>query len=206
MAVSVEKAVAEKVPVMIMGDFNCDMLLHDSKSQRLEEMMMDYGLVQMVREPTRVTQTSETQIDLMFTTDGNDNGAVLDRVGCVELGLSDHSLIYGVVNGCVKRRVNTLRMVRCFGKCNLEKLVTDLDAAPWQVMNTFDDMDSKWDCWKMLFWKNCGFPFTLKKARVRTKILPWITRELCVLMRARNYHCNKAKKSGSEEDWKYYKS
>ena len=138
MAVSVEKAVAEKVPVMIMGDFNCDMLLHDSKSQRLEEMMMDYGLVQMVREPTRVTQTSETQIDLMFTTDGNDNGAVLDRVGCVELGLSDHSLIYGVVNGCVKRRVNTLRMVRCFGKCNLEKLVADLDAAPWQVMDTFD--------------------------------------------------------------------
>ena len=43
----------------------------------------------------------------MLTTDGNDNGVVLDRVGCVELGLSDHSLIYGVVNGCVKRRVNT---------------------------------------------------------------------------------------------------
>ena len=51
MAVSVEKAVAEKVPVMIMGDFNCDMLLHDSKSQRLEEMMMDYGLVQMGGNP-----------------------------------------------------------------------------------------------------------------------------------------------------------
>ena len=107
----------------------------------------------MVREPTRVTHTSETQIDLMFTTDGNDNGVVLDRVGCVELGLSDHSLIYGVVNGCVKRRVNTLRMVCCFGKCNLEKLVADLNAAPWQVMATFDDMDNKWDYWKMLFWK-----------------------------------------------------
>ena len=51
MAVSVEKAVAEKVPVMIKGDFNCDMLLQDSKSQRLEEMMMYYGLIQMVREP-----------------------------------------------------------------------------------------------------------------------------------------------------------
>ena len=45
----------------------------------------------------------------------------------------------------------------------------------------------------------------LKKARVRTKTLPWITRELRVLMKARNYHCNKAKTSGSEEDWKHYR-
>ena len=44
-------------------------------------------------------------------------------------------------------------MVCCFGKSNLEKLVADLNAAPWQVMATFDDMDNKWDYWKMLFWK-----------------------------------------------------
>ena len=98
-------------------------------------------------------QTSETQIYLMFTTNGSDNGVVLDCVGCVELGWSDHSLIYGVVISCVRRKVIILRMVHCFGKCNLEKLVTDLDAAPWQEMDTFDDMDSKWDYWKMLFWK-----------------------------------------------------
>ena len=112
---------------------------------------------------------------------------------------------YGVVNGCVKWRVNTLRMVRCFGKCNLERLVADLDAAPWQVIDTFDDMDSKWDYWKLLFRKIVDSHAPLKKARVRTKTLPLITRELHVLMRARNYHCNKAKKSGSEEDWKHYR-
>ena len=195
MAVMVEKAVAEKAPVVIMGDFNCDMLLHDSKCVKLEDMMSDYGLLQMVREPTRVTQTSRTQIDLMFTTD--DIGAVLGRVGCLELGLSDHSLIYGVVTGCGKRGVNTMRLVRCFSKCNLERLVAELDAAPWQVMDTLDDMDSKWDYWKMLFWKIVDFHVPLKKARVRVKTLPWITRELRVLMRTRNYHCKKAKKTGS---------
>ena len=188
---------------MIMGDFNCDMLLHDSKCVKLEDMMSDYGLLQMVREPTRVTQTSRTQIDLMFTTD--DIGAVLGRVGCLELGLSDHSLIYGVVTGCGKRRVNTMRLVRCFSKCNLERLVAELDAAPWQVMDALDDMDSKWDYWKMLFWKIVDSHVPLKKARVRVKTLPWITRELRVLMRTRNYHCKKAKKTGSEEDWKHYK-
>lgn len=191
MAVPIEKAVAEKVPIVIMGDFNCDMLLQDSKSQRLEEVRMDYVFVQMVREPTTVTQTSETQVDLLFATDGNDIGVVLDQVGCVELGLSDCSLMYGVVN---KRKVNTLRMVHCFGKCNLEKLVVDLDASPWQVMDTFDGMDSKWDCWKMFFWKIVDSCAPLKKARVSTKTVPWITQELSVLMKARNYHCKKLRK------------
>ena len=205
MVVMVEKAVAEKAPVVIMGDFNCDMLLNDSKCVKLEDMTSDYGLVQMVREPTRVTQTSRTQIDLMFTTD--DIGAVLDRVGCLELGLSDHSLIYGVVTGCGKRGVNTMTLVHCFSKCNLERLVAELDAAPWHdgVMEALDDMDSKWDYWKMLFWKIVDSHVPLKKARVRVKTLPWITRELRVLMRTRNYHCKKAKKTGSEEDWKHYK-
>ena len=143
MMVMVEKAVAEKALVVIMGDLNCDMLLHNSKCVKLEEMMSDYGLVQKVREPTRVTQTSQTQIDLMFTTDVI--GAVLDSVGCIELGLSEHSLIYGVVTGCSKRGVNTMRLVRCFSKCILKRLVAELDAAPWQVMDAHDDMDSIWD-------------------------------------------------------------
>ena len=43
MAVMVEKAVAEKAPVVIMGDFNCDMLLHGSKCVKLEDMKSDYG-------------------------------------------------------------------------------------------------------------------------------------------------------------------
>ena len=157
----------------------------------------------MVRGPTQVTQTSRMQIDLMFTTDVI--GTVLDRVGCLELGLSDHSLIYGVVTGCGKRGVNTMRLVHCFSKCNLERLVAELDVAPWQVMDALDDMDSKWDYWKMLFWKIVDSHVHLKKARVRVKTLPWITREQRVLMRTRNYHCKKAKKTGSEEDWKHYK-
>ena len=45
--------VAEKIPMIIMGDFNCDML-QDSMSQRLDEMMMDYGLVQMMIIATKL--------------------------------------------------------------------------------------------------------------------------------------------------------
>ena len=46
----------------------------------------------------------------------------------------------------------------------------------------------------------------MKKARVRMKSLPWISREIRVLMRARSYYLTKAKKSKRMEDWVSFKS
>lgn len=29
--------------------------------------------------------------------------------------------------------------------------MSDLDSAPWSVMDSFDDIDSRWEYWKKLF-------------------------------------------------------
>ena len=91
LAAMVERAVQEKIDVIMMEDFNCNMLCPDLKAVRLAMVMSEYGLVQMIKGPTRVTESSETQIDLLFTT----NADLVDQVGCEEPGLSDHSLIFG---------------------------------------------------------------------------------------------------------------
>ena len=88
----VERAVEEILPVIMMGDFNCNMLCPDLKAVRLAMVMPEYGLVQMINGATRVTESSETQIDLLFTTDQD----LLDRVGCEEPALSDHSTNYSL--------------------------------------------------------------------------------------------------------------
>ena len=91
LAAMVERAVQEKIDVIMMEDFNCNMLCPDSKAVRLAMVMSEYGLVQMIKGPTRVTESSETQIDLLFAT----NTDLVDQVGCEEPGLSDPSLIFG---------------------------------------------------------------------------------------------------------------
>ena len=48
----------------------------------------------------------------------------------------------------VQARVCT---VRSFKKCNEEELTSELANAPWQVMDTFSDIDDKWNFWKSLF-------------------------------------------------------
>ena len=46
LAAMVERAVEEKINVIMMGDFNCNMLCPDSKAVRLAMVMSEYGLVQ----------------------------------------------------------------------------------------------------------------------------------------------------------------
>ena len=117
--------------------------------------------------PTRVTKSSKTQIDLLFAPGCDELGSV----GCAELGFSfsDHHLIYcEIKNGMGKRREN-LRMMRSFHRCNVDQLLSDLDSAPWHVMDSFSDIDSKWDFWKMLFWQIVDSHAPPKVVRVRWK-------------------------------------
>lgn len=163
----IEKAVQGKSHVVVIGDFNCKMLKPDSGAVKLAAIMSEYGLVQMVTDPTRVTQSSQTQIDLLFTT----KAGLFESVDCEEPGLSDHSLNVGKLVEKVDRKREVLRMVRGIGRCSIEDLVADLSSTPWHVMDSLDDMDSKWDFWKKLFSEIVDTHIRLKKARVRRKSL-----------------------------------
>ena len=68
-------------------------------------------MTQMVMDPTTVTENSSTQIDLLFTTLPEE----FQHVGCDDLGLSDHSLIYGLMKSKVLAKKHTLWNVRCLG-------------------------------------------------------------------------------------------
>ena len=59
----------------------------------------------MIHGPTRVTQTSETLIDLLFCTNS----------ACKELGLSDHNMIGGIFNGSIEEQKQCVHEVRALG-------------------------------------------------------------------------------------------
>lgn len=53
--------------IIIMGDFNIDMKLHNHIQGKLIKVMNSVGLKQMVKEATRIVSMSETIIDLVFS-------------------------------------------------------------------------------------------------------------------------------------------
>ena len=92
-----------------MGDLNCDIskFPQDSDARKLQFLSSLYQLDQLINEPTRVTTTSTTLIDLFFT---NKQQNIMQS-GVVHIGISDHSLIYAVRKfGLPKSHESTLDM------------------------------------------------------------------------------------------------
>ena len=52
----IERGVQEGKTVVVLGDFNCDMLHPNSHACRLETIMSEYGLEQLGNGPTRVIE------------------------------------------------------------------------------------------------------------------------------------------------------
>ena len=78
----------------LMGDLNCNIAStqFDSNTRLLCEISDIYinGLKQLITEPTRITESSSTLVDVIFTD-------CINRVVCsgaLHFGVSDHSLIY----------------------------------------------------------------------------------------------------------------
>ena len=82
---------AENAECYLLGDLNCDLgsPALESSSRSLTGITELYDLHQLMSEPTRITETSSTMIDLIFTN-------TPDKIVCTgvsRVGISDHSLI-----------------------------------------------------------------------------------------------------------------
>ena len=60
-------ATCENKEIIILGDFNYD-FLNPTSGRTLKENLRDYGLMQIIKEPTRITNNSSTLIDIIATT------------------------------------------------------------------------------------------------------------------------------------------
>ena len=80
--------------VLVVGDLNCDLLTSSYESRALNDLCSSLNMKQLITEPTRVTATSKTLIDVNMTS----NTALVTDSSLVETHLSDHYLEYVVLN------------------------------------------------------------------------------------------------------------
>ena len=82
----------EQVEYYVMGDLNCNLgsPTLDHNSTLLYTITNLFSLHQLIDEPTRITESSSTLLDVIFTN-------MPDRIVCSgvsHIGISDHSLVY----------------------------------------------------------------------------------------------------------------
>lgn len=89
-------ATQEDKEMVVMGDFNCNMLHHDSCTLELILAADVCNLKQLITTPTRITSNSGSLIDLVTHPDR------FLQVRCLEVTDSDHLMVFGVYSKAVE--------------------------------------------------------------------------------------------------------
>ena len=103
----VDKVDSEQKDFYLLGDLNCNMYdgSNNHNSSTLTNILDIYGLSQLISEPTRITPTSRTLIDLCITS----SPEKISNSGVVHLGISDHSLVFMTLKICELAFIARLR-------------------------------------------------------------------------------------------------
>ena len=125
-----------------MGEFNFDMLQRQTCPSVWRDLLNQSGLTILNKEPTRITTTSSTMIDLLVTSKA-------DRYisyGLWPCPFSDHHFIYGVQRAKVQRQAKTIAF-RKYSLCDRDKFADALEGVPWHVLENRDTVDDMLYIW-----------------------------------------------------------
>ena len=119
----------ENKETILTGDFNCDwsrLVINNAvfHTVRMATLASTYQFEQMIKEPTRVTATSRTLIDLAFC----NKPELITMSGVDHLGISDHSLIYVCRKISISRNEPKIIRSRQFKHYDKNSFLTELRA------------------------------------------------------------------------------
>ena len=124
-----------------MGDLNCDLLTTTPHcyTKRLKFISESFNLKQIIKEPTRITETSETLIDVIYCS----NASKICKSGVIHAGISDHSCTYAILGKNKNKGCNTVvtdsnnkqnhnyKISRSYKNFNEQDLLEDLAQTDW---------------------------------------------------------------------------
>ena len=189
--------------IVITGDLNFDLKQSNkpASTKRFINMTKEFSLRQIIDNFTRITEHSNTLIDVFFTSRPD-----LHVSGVIPVGFSDHSAIFAV--GKLHRlkppppRVIDTRNCKRF---NRDTFIEDLNKVPWSLINSFAAVEDSWDSFKQLFGEVADSHAPRIRVRVRGQKVPWLTREVKQLMNERDQFHNLALRTNNVHHWSSYK-
>ena len=177
--------------IILLGDFNIDLIKHDRdiNSQNVIDMTTNYGFVQIISRPTRITDHSATLIDHIYT--NKINKVISSSV--VTHDLSDHLSTLVTIsldtnfdnvqwNNSSRQSDTDKHEYRIYNEANNEtfkRLITD---EIWDIPEQLD-AQSQYDLFVETYTKHYNTAYPLNTKRIRRKkerlnpkpwILPWL--------------------------------
>ena len=192
----------QKHSVVLAGYLNMDRL---KPTERLGKILVDFEEVNdlqcMILEPTRITPTTATLLDVILTNQPD----LFRKCGVHHLALSDHSMVYGIMRDKVCKHQPQIITYRSTKNIDNALLNQDLITAPWHVASIFDDIDDKYDYWNGLFESIVNEHAPIKRKRVRKNDVPYMTKDWKIAIRNKRKYAVRFAKNRTQENFELKK-
>ena len=135
---------------MCIGDLNSD-LPHPFDNNKQGKCVLDlcdvYDLDSLISVPKRTSERKASCLDVILT----NVPAYTITYGVIDTGLSDHNLMYTVLNARLPRSRAGKVIKRSFKTFNQELFLEDLSQILFSIVYVFDDIDDVYWCWEKLY-------------------------------------------------------
>lgn len=189
--------------VVMVGDLNIDFLkTQDSATRRVNSLLESYNLVQVLNQPTRITDETETLIDPLCV---DNNLHVMAHHTIDLLRLTDHRLIYGDLSISVEFPKPKTVTYRDYSNFDHQNFSRDAAAVDWERIRMAVDVELKVNLFNdsvlALFDRHVPLVTIVPKRNYR----PYITSTLREMMRLKDRAYRKYRRTGSVVDLAYYR-
>lgn len=202
--VVLENVEIQNTDYVFVGDMNCDLnkLPPAHHTKRLLQIAEEHELKQFVEKPTRITSTTSTLIDVLFST----NSEKISFCDVVPLSLSDHFMVVATWGNTKPPSGNHKYVVsRNVKKLREDEFIRELQQVSWNNVLDETDVENAYEQLVSTLNSILDKHIPLRKRRVRQKETPWMNNDIITKIRERDKMKKQARKSGSELHWNMYK-
>ncbi len=179
------------------------MLKPDSPEARsLLDFCTSVNQTQLIKEPTRVTETSSSLIDIIMTS----NVSLVENHGVALSHISDHYLVYATLKLKMSKPLPSYKCVRSYKNYKPDSFLADLQRIPWYDISIMDDVNVMLDHFNERFLHVLETHAPVKTVRIKHRSCPFISTEIRELMQYRNNLLKTARSTKSATDWEMYRN
>ena len=190
-------------PIFVLGDLNCNML-HDGPDRKaLVEVSTELNLQQIIKNPTRITDTTQSLIDVILVS----NTASVLESGVLNSAISDHLPVYVILKVKVPKIPPNYITARSYKYYDPLHFSSDLAVKSDVLLSIFSntDVNTQLETFKNTLHSTLDLHAPVKTFKVRSRSNPFISCEIKEHMKSRDKFHRRFLQTRDKKDWEAYK-
>ncbi len=197
--------------VYLVGDYNIDLLKADSHPSTVEfiNTMFSSSFIPLINRPTRVTDSTASIIDNIFT---NHHDVNHSWTGIIPTDVSDHFSIFHIIyDKYLPNLDNITKYKRVINDDTIHRCVTMMHNINWQELLSSNESNTAYELFTQKFNEVINYTMPIKKIKLDSRVYnkPWITTGLLTSIVNKNKMYKQIKITGDialEEKYKKMKN